>query len=178
MGPILKQARRKVGMTLREAGYRLGFSERHIRHLEAGTRPIDANTIVRAADLYDAPHLTVHFCRQACSIGRRYCYEPLTNIDDSPVAILTKYRDEKREADAVLDQMFSAILNKRDGDEMTDSERATFERAFQELLDVEHVIEVLQLAAVGFVDVPAAIKAHNQKCWDQGYVKRSMEVAA
>ena len=174
MGPILKQARRKVGMTLREAGYRLGFSERHIRHLEAGTRPIDANTIVRAADLYDAPHLTVHFCRYSCSIGERYCYEPLNAVDTSPVAILTKYRDEKREVDTVLGGLISAVLNKRDGEDLSPCEKTVFERAFQELLDVEHVIEVLKLAAARFIDVPGAIAKHNQKCIDSGYVKRGV----
>lgn len=172
MGPTLRQARLNAGLTILEAAYKLGFSERHLRHLEAGTRPVDAATVLRASEFYHAPHLTVRFCRYSCAIGAKYCFEPLNAVDTSPVAILAKYRDEKREVDAVIDDMLGAILNKRNGDEMTPAERAVFERAFQELLDVEHVIEVLQLAAVGFVDVPAAIKAHNDKCLASGYVKR------
>ncbi len=175
---MLRKARLNAGLSLMQAALALGFSERHLRRLETGTQEIDASTVLRASDLYSAPEITTYYCRRSCAIGERYCYELLNAVDISPVAILAKYRDEMGEVNRLLDDLISAVLNRQNGDQLTAGQRALFERAFQELLDVEHVIEVLKLAASRYVDVPAAIRAHNQKCYDRGYVKPEMKEAS
>jgi hypothetical protein len=114
--------------------------------------------------------LTAAYCRYECPIGQKYSYEVLNNVDLSPVAILTKFIDEKQEVDALLNELMVTVLNKNGESDLNLEEKAKLEKATLELLDLEHVIETLKLQLWRFLNIGKLIKKHNEKCKNKGYV--------
>lgn len=119
--------------------------------------------------VYKAPAMTMLYCRRECAIGRAYCYEVLNNVDTSPTAILTKYRQENREANEAVENLAVLMLNKRGRQDCTEEELQQIWRWALELLDLEHVIEVLKLRLWDFVDVRQLVEEHNRKCLGKRY---------
>jgi len=119
--------------------------------------------------VYKAPAITMLYCRRECAIGRAYCYEVLNNVDTSPTAILTKYRQENREANEAVENLAVLMLNKRGRQDCTEEELQQIWRWALELLDLEHVIEVLKLRLWDFVDVRQLVEEHNRKCLGKRY---------
>ncbi len=169
---MYKQARKKTGLSIEEAAFQLHIAPRTLCKYESDD-PRDPRprpeTVLSMGLAYKTPVLTMLYCRHECAIGRRYCFDVLNNIDVSPVAILTKYRHEKREFNEMLERMTEILLNKRGKDDCTEEEIGFLKKAFLEALDVEHVIETLKIRLYDFLDVAELINEHNQKCIDCGY---------
>ena len=169
---MYKDARKQAGLSIEEASFRVHIGQRTLCKYEAGETTPPPDVVLKMSEVYKMPQLTAWYCREECAIGQRYCYELLNNVDLSPVAILTKFMDEKSEIDQLLGRLMAVVLNKKSAADFTEQEMEDFKLAVLELLDLEHVIETLKLQIWKFINVAELVKEHNEKCLRQGYVKK------
>lgn len=170
MQELIKRARERAGLTQEPVARALHMSTSNYRRYENGELPLTTEIVVKLSKILNCPTLTMVWCRKGCDIGRLYCFDILNNVDLSPTAILSKYRQEEREAHAALDEMLDIVLNKRGAADCTDQELAKLWNAAQEMLDMEHVIETLKLRLWNFLNVRDLVHEHNRKCHQKGYV--------
>lgn len=170
MKDIIQAARKRAGLTQEQASRKMFMGLRQYQRLEYGEQEMSPEEAVRLAKVLNCHALTMVYCRKRCAVGKRYCYEVLNNVDLSPTAILTKYRQEAREAAEALEKMADIFLNKRDSQDCTEKELQELWRWALEMLDVEHVIETLKLRLWDFLDVAALVRDHNLKCLEKRYV--------
>jgi len=166
---MYKQTRKQARLSIDEASFQLHIAPRTLCKYEAGESLPSPETALAMGKVYKAPVLTMLYCRKECAIGRSYCYDVLNNVDTSPAAILTKYRQEEREAHEALEHMAELMLNKRGRKECTEVELKELYRWSLEMLDLEHVIETLKLRLWDFLDVADLVKDHNRKCLEKHY---------
>jgi hypothetical protein len=93
----------------------------------------------------------------------------LNNVDTSPTAIITKYRQENQEASVAVEQLALLMLNKTGQDSCTGEELKQIWQLALELLDLQHVIEVMKIRLWDYVDVGDLVKEHNEKCAAKHY---------
>ena len=172
MQELIKGARERAGLTQEPVARALHMSLSNYRRYENGELPLNTEIVVKLSKILNCSTLTMVWCRKGCDIGRIHCYEILNNVDYNPLAILTKYRQENGEFNSVLDRMAGILLNKRGAEDCTDEELAFLWEATQEMLDEEHTIETMKLALEPFLDMQEAVREHNRKCLERGYVDR------
>ena len=169
MKELIRQARISTGLTQEETAKRMYMTTRNYQNIEYGS-PMSPEQAVRLGEILKCPQITMAYCRRACEVGQRYCYDLLNNVDLSPMAILAKYRQEEHEAHEALEQMMVLMLNKHNASDCTDEELVELWRWSLEMLDLEHVIETLKLRLWDFIPVDKLIAGHNQKCIEKHYV--------
>jgi len=167
---MYKQTRKNAKLSIEEAAFQLHIAPRTLCKYEAGESLPRPETAKAMGEVYKTPSLTMLYCRKECAIGRAYCYEVLNNVDLSPIAILTKYRQEEREAHEALKNLAELMLNKHGREDCTEEELRELRRWTLEMLDLEHVIETLKLRLWDFLDVADLVNEHNQKCLEKRYV--------
>jgi len=171
MQAIIQQARKKTGKTQEQLSREMHLgSVRQYQRLEYGEQEMTPEQAVRLAKILDCHALTMIYCRKHCAVGQRYYYDILNNVDLSPIAILTKYRQEEKEAHEALESLTEIMLNKHGAQDCTEEELKELWRWALEMLDLEHVIETLKLRLWDFVDVADLIREHNLKCLEKRYV--------
>lgn len=170
MHELIKGARERVGLTQAMVARALHMSISNYQRYENDALPLNTELVVKLSKILDCPTLTMVWCRKGCDIGMLYCYEILNNVDLSPMAILTKYRQEEREAHEALENMALLFLNKKGAADCSDTELRELYHWSLEMLDLEHVIETLKLRLWDFLDVAELILEHNRKCLDKHYV--------
>ncbi|AKL94992.1 putative transcription factor [Clostridium aceticum] len=163
-------AREKAGLTREQAAEYLPICERTIAKIEHGEMTPLPAVADKMNDVYGVRHLSMWYCKEECPIGKKYCYEILNNVDLSPMAILTKYRQEAKEAQEGLDRLTELMLNKKGEADCTKEELEEIRHWGLELLDLEHVIETFKLRLWDFLNVGELIKQHNEKCIREKYV--------
>lgn len=166
---MYKSARKQAGLSIDEAAYRLHVAPRTLCKYEAGESLPSPEVALAMGRVYKAPALTMLYCRKECAIGRAYCYDLLNNVDLSAMAIITKYRQENGEANEAIEHLATLMLNKKGRADCTEEELQQIWRWALELLDLEHVIEVLKLRLWDFCDVMDLVKEHNDKCHRKRY---------
>lgn len=170
MKEIIRQARKRAELTQEQTAKKMFMGLRQYQRLEYGEQEMSPEEAVRLAKVLNCHALTMVYCRKHCAVGKRYCYDVLNNVDLSPMAILTKYRQEEREANEALEQLAEIMLNKRGAENCSELELKELWRWSLEMLDVEHVIETLKLRLWEFLDVAALVREHNLKCLEKRYV--------
>ena len=161
-------ARREAGITQAEIAKRLHISLRLYQSIEYGEQ-LTADTALRLSRILRAPGITMSYCRGKCPIGQCLSYELLNNVDLSPVTILAKYKQEEQEAGEAVEALIGFLLNKSGAADCTDEELVAIKTKAGEMLDVEHVIELLKLRLWDFVDVESLMRTHHEKCLQRGY---------
>ncbi len=172
MQNLIQQARKRAGMTQEQTAKAMFVGLRQYQRFEYGEQEMTPEEALRLSKILDFPTFTMAYCRRACAIGKRYCFELLNNVDLSPTGVLTKYRQEEREANEALQHLSEILLNKKCRDDCTEAELGQIWRWSHEMLDVEHVIETLKMQLWDFIDVAALVREHNMKCHDKRYVDR------
>lgn len=170
MRETIEAALTKAGITQKQLASRIHRSRSQTQRLIYGHQsmtPEEANAISRAAH---CPGINKVYCRKLCAIGKRYHFDILNNVDLSMTAILTKYRQEEREAHEALEVMLDIVLNKNRAEDCTDQELRDLWHCALEMLDLKHVITMLELRLEDFMDVAALVAEHNRKCMDKHYV--------
>ncbi len=173
-GALLRQFRGR--MSRAEAGMQILVSPRTIEAWE--TRGIDPgpDAIVRMSKTYGRPELRPIYCRKVCPIGQTYHYEFLNNINDDLMTVLVRLLKEHTEAGIAVNRMMQLAVNKNGRDDFSDAELADFEKAYQELLDVDHAIDVLKrVLDQRILDLDEQVRKHNDKCYRNGYVVNGWE---
>lgn len=169
---MYKEARKRAGLSIEEAAFRLHIGTRTLIKYEAGETIPPPEVVLEMSRLYRVPWMTQHYCREHCAIGRAYSYEVLTGVNLDPASVMLKLVGEMAEAQAVLQRMLELVVNKNRREDFTSSEWNEFTRLLGEFLDVEHNIECLKISLGYWCDVAELIKAHNEKCWQRGYIKK------
>ena len=170
MKEIIQQARKKASLTQEQTARQMFMATRQYQRIEYGEQEMTPEQALRLADIFSCHALTMIYCRKHCAIGKKYCFELLNNVDLSPMAILSKYRQEEREAHEALERLAELMLNKHGRDDCSEGELRELHRWALEMLDLEHVIETLKLRLWDFLDVGELVKEHNRKCLEKRYV--------
>lgn len=166
MNKVYKDARLAKGLTLEEAAELIHCTSRTVWAFENEKNP-DAYYVSMMAKTYDKPELTLFYCKNNCPIGRDFSYELLDNIDLNITTILTKLNIEMKEAQGVMNSLISQSINHEFENNME-----KFEEDLQELLDVEHNIEILKIKLHQWLDVKKITNIHNEKCIERNYTKK------
>lgn len=170
MQDLIQGARKRAGLTQEQAAKKMFMTKRSYQAVEYEEREMSPEEVLRVSKVLNCPQLTMVYCKKNCAIGRRYCYSILNNVDLNPTAILTKYRQESKEAAEALDMLADVMLNKKDKDDCTEEELKQIWRWALEMLDEEHVIETFKMELWKFIDVAALIREHELKCLEKRYV--------
>lgn len=172
---MYRGARKDTGISREEAAFRLHVSPRALANYEDGHTLPPPEVVLGMSREYDRPEMTQRYCRETCSIGQAFGFEILNHVCLDPASVMLKLASEMREAEEVLVPMMDLAVNKRSREDFTQDERAKFETCLQELLDVEHVVEVLKVSLGHWCDIPQLVAAHNRKCWEHGYVAKEKD---
>lgn len=172
MRDMIRQARKKAGLTQEEVARRMFLGLRQYQRLEHGEQALSPEEAVRLAELLKSPSLIMVYCRNCCAIGRRYGYEALNNVDLSPQNILLKLYQEHKKAGEAIGRMLITVVNKQQVNDFTDGERGGFAGDLHDLLDLEHALATLkmELGERQWCDIPQLVGEHNSKCCRRGYV--------
>ena len=170
---MYKDARKSVNLSIDEAAFRLHVGTRTLTYYESQEREPGPGIVLGMSRVYRQPSLTVKYCKEHCPIGQAYSYEILNNIDMSVPAVILKLISELREAAVAIEYLTENTVNKRSRADFTDDEWHKFMDAMQELIDVEHNIEILKIAIEGLTEETTLIAEltarHNEKCRNRGY---------
>ena len=166
MNKVYKDARLAKGLTLEAAAELIPCTARTVWAFENEKNP-DAYYVSIMAKIYDKPELTQFYCKNNCPIGRDFSYELLDNVDLNITTILSKLNIEMKEAQEVMGDLISRSINHEFEDDME-----SFADDLQELLDVEHNIEVLKIKLHQWLDVKEITNIHNEKCIARNYTKK------
>ena len=115
MQVLIQQARKRAGMTQEQTAKAMFVGLRQYQRFEYGEQEMTPDEALRLSKILDFPTFTMAYCRRACTIGKRYCFELLNNVDLSPTGVLTKYRQEEREANEALQHLSEILLNVSSG---------------------------------------------------------------
>jgi len=166
MNKVYKDARLEKGLTLEAAAEFMHCTGRTVWAFENEKNP-DAYYVSMMAKIYDKPELTQFYCKNNCPIGRDFSYELLDNIDLNITTILSKLNIEMKEAQGVMNDLISQSINYEFENDME-----SFTNDLQELLDVEHNIEILKVKLHQWLDVKEITNIHNEKCIARNYTKK------
>lgn len=136
-----------------------------------GETPVTPEFVLRFAQATRHPEVISIFRQQEDPIGQRYDYVYLDNINTDPISVLAKLQSELKELQDIYTNLFALTINKRNIEDFTAEETGIFETYVQELLDVEHNIQVFKLSLARWTDIEPFVQRHNQKCIDRGYVQ-------
>lgn len=178
---VIREARTGQGMSRASLASKIGLSPRTIEAYEAGKQVPPADVALAISRECRIPWLTQIYCRKYCPIGQKYSYEVLEGVNLDPQSVILKLAGEFDEARAVLGKMEELVINKNSREDFSEAEWREFTRCLAEFLDVEHVVECLKISLGYWTDVGDLIKAHNDKCWQRGYVqkkKTALKIAA
>jgi len=166
MNKIYKDARLKKGLTLEQSAELMHCTARTVWAHENEKNP-DAYYVSQMAKIYGKPELTQFYCKNNCPIGRDFSYELLDNVDLNITTILSKLNIEMKEAQGVMNDLISKSINHEFENNME-----SFTDDLQELLDVEHNIEILKIKLHQWLDVKEITNIHNEKCIAKNYTKK------
>lgn len=167
MKNIFSIARNKAGYTMEEAAPRLFVTRRTLCKYE-NEKPPNPDIVMQMAEVYNAPEISNAYCKYYCPIGKAYSYQELNNINDDIPTVLIKLRSEMKEAHDIIDDLMDLSVNNEFENNLQE-----FQDYIQELLDVEHNIEILKIQLHHHINVRDMIDKHNQKCIDRGYSKNA-----
>lgn len=169
MRESMLQAIKQSKQTQEDVARGMHMGKRQLQRLIYGEQEMTPEEAMQFSRAANCPQFTMVYCRQACTIGRSYCYEVLNNVDLNISAILTCYLREEKEAHDALEKLMVLMLNKRNRDDCTETEIHELRTNALQLLDLEHVIETLKMRLWDFIDVAKLIRTHNQKCLEKRY---------
>ncbi len=166
---MYKDARKRAGLTIEEAAFRLHVAPRTLCKYESGENVPPPEVIVAMSREYRAPELLARYCRENCAIGQAQGYEILDRVNADPPSVMIKLVGEMAEAQAVLHRMLDLAVNRNRREDFPDREWAEFTKCVQEFLDVEHNVAILRLSLGAWCDPSELVGRHNRKCVDRGY---------
>ncbi len=175
---MYKWGRKKAGLTIEDAAYKLNVAPRTLAKYEAGSLKPPDEIVVNMNKLYKCPWLTQYHCRKYCAIGMTYGYEIMNNVNLDLPSILLKLKTELEEATLEVSIMLEIAVNKNSRDDFTEDEWEKFIKAVHEFIDVEHVVETLKIALGHWTDVSEIVRSHNEKLYERGYIKKDIKKRA
>lgn len=150
-------------------GRMINYSPSIIEKVEkgAGASPEFALSIKKATK---KRYVIKAYCRECCAIGRETAHEVLNNIDTHPMAIVTKLEEEVIEIVPLMKGLKTLLLNKKGREDFSPAELERLENKIQELLHVDHVIDILLENLNDWVDITKQIQIHRSRCFEKRYI--------
>ena len=175
----LREYRQRAGMSGRQAAQAIGVVTRSLYDYENGVTPVPPDVTLRAVEVFGTPEAIQDHCR-ACSIGQRYGFVRLNNIDTHPLAVARSMREETAEAIEALEAIERIQSRRGPLSELLEGQAQQAERAADEIIDVLHNgwIALEALARDMGVDLADAFHRHNTKCCIKGYAVQTKTPAA
>lgn len=169
---MYKNARKKAGLSIEEAAYKLNVATRTLSNYECGQTVPPSEVVLAMSRVYGEPFVTQLYCKECCAIGKAYSYEVLNNVNLSLESVLISLQEELEEAIEVLPTLLKLVRNKRCKEDFNQEEWREVIRSLHEWLDLEHNIVCLKIAFNKFSDVSLFIQQHNSKCIQRNYVNK------
>lgn len=169
---MYRAGRKAADLGIEEAAFGLHIAPRTLSKYESGDTVPPPEIVLAMSHMYNAPWLTQNFCRQNCAIGQAYSYEILNNVAMDIPSIMLKLVGEMREVQDCLGRMLELTVNKNRREDFTPEEWSEYIAHVLEFFDIEHNIEILKISLGRWCNVSELIAAHNQKCWEKGYVEK------
>lgn len=158
------------GESRKEFGFAIGYSPRQVEEVEKGGSEGSPDFALAVAKYRNRSDITLNYCRKQCPIGNVYSHEVLNNIDTHPMAIVAKLEEEIEEATREIGDLKKLVINKKSREDFTPAELVKLENTIQELIHVDHVLEILLHEFGTWVDIAQQIKLHRSKCYEKGYI--------
>ena len=169
---MYKIARKKVGLSIEEAAFKLNVANRTLSNYESGETVPSPEVALAMSREYKQPFITQLYCKECCAIGKAYSYEVLNNVNLTVESVLMSLQQELEEAIEVLPDLIRLVRNKRVREDFSEEEWDQVVKSLHEWLDLEHNIECLKIAFNNFSDVSPFIQQHNLKCVNRHYVDK------
>ncbi|AMA74032.1 MULTISPECIES: helix-turn-helix domain-containing protein [Aneurinibacillus] len=77
---MFKDARKRAGLSIEEAAFRVNVAPRTLCKYEAGETVPGPDVVPGMSQEYRRPDMTQRYCREHCPIGQRYSYIHLNNV--------------------------------------------------------------------------------------------------
>ncbi|MGB9813495.1 MAG: helix-turn-helix domain-containing protein [Thermovenabulum sp.] len=138
---MLKEARKKAGLSIQEAAFRLHIGARTLLNYENGYSIIPPDVVLKAAEVYNEPLLCAKYCVESCPIGQVYATP--VEIRDLASSVLSLLKEE-----ADVHSIMHRLVDIAQDGEITEDEVEEFRRILQELIELEQKIETLKLWAI------------------------------
>lgn len=119
----------------------LGISVSTLANYELGiTKSVPVDSVVRMADLYNAPHLKYRYCKHECLIGTCHPYkEDEQSLESIVVQLLSKFDEDK-----MKDLKKKLLMIAEDG-EVSKDEEETFKQLVEEMNRMSEVITSIKI---------------------------------
>ncbi|MBC7340922.1 MAG: helix-turn-helix transcriptional regulator [Clostridia bacterium] len=153
---MLKEARKKAGLSQQEAADRLNIGRRTLTSYENGHTIAPPEVVLKMAEVYGDQALPGRWCARACPIGRVIAYDyECDNLAGVVLGVLKEMDDAER----VKSRLVAIAADGR----LEGSELSEFARIIRELCELEREIgELKQFAAkLGVLELGA--KAGERK---------------
>ncbi|MFA9465329.1 MAG: helix-turn-helix domain-containing protein [Velocimicrobium sp.] len=103
------------------AAEQLGISASTLADYELDiTKIIPANNILRMADLYNAPELKNHYCREVCPLGRNVPEVSLSDLDRISIQALSSFRKISATKENLLDIVADGKISEDEKPQLTE----------------------------------------------------------
>lgn len=116
----------------------LGISPSTLADYELGiTKIIPADSIMRMADLYNAPELRNHYCRNCCPLGGEMPEVEIVDLDRISLRALSTFRKIGETKELLLDITEDGVIS--------EDEKEDLNRVLKNLEELEQIAQSLKL---------------------------------
>lgn len=137
---MYKEARKKAGLSIEEAAYRLNIAPRTLCKYESGELNVPPDMALKMSQIYGMPELAPWHCAKRCAIGRVFC--PVFQMGDLATDTLRLMRELRDVNERIGDLVDIAA----DG-EVESNELSAFQDVVKELSELGEAIEKIKLLA-------------------------------
>lgn len=116
----------------------LGISQSTLADYELGiTKIIPADSIMRMADLYNAPELRNYYCRNCCPLGGEVPKVEMENLDRISIRALSTFRKIGETKELLLDITEDGVIS--------EDEKGDLNKVLENLEELEQIAQSLKL---------------------------------
>lgn len=116
----------------------LGISQSTLADYELGiTKIIPADSIMRMADLYNAPELRNYYCRNCCPLGGEVPKVEMEDLDRISIRALSTFRKIGETKELLLDIIEDGVIS--------EDEKGDLNKVLENLEELEQIAQSLKL---------------------------------
>ena len=116
----------------------LGISQSTLADYELGiTKIIPADSIMRMADLYNAPELRNYYCRNCCPLGGEVPKVEMEDLDRISIRALSTFRKLGETKELILDITEDGVIS--------EDEKGDLNKVLENLEELEQIAQSLKL---------------------------------
>lgn len=153
---MFKEARKKAGLSIQEAAFRLHIGSRTLVSYENGYTLMPPDVVIKAAEVYNEPLLCARYCTESCPIGQVFTQPvEVRSLAEAVLSLMKEYNDIQEMRNKLIEVAADGVI--------TEDELPIFRKILDELLDLEQRIEELKLWAFCVLPVKEIIQKRKEK---------------